>query len=326
MQKTRCSEDTLSTTPLPNAQAISETARQADEIEKVRRQNTKLSGEIAILRSNMLLLERDNYALRTEKSKGLVSELSKLEQVKKEMKMLVTENRIKDNQLRAFKRTKPSDPGLEIDTKWALEMIDPHYQLTLYPFKYDRLKKLHDFFYEDFKMMLSTDVVVKEMKRVKTNFGDFINFFLIFCCKKDVFEYFVVDLFCEYGFEDNSMYRKQMFRVLKYLPVEWISAFFTNEKFVVALNEFLEENIESNDAVLFYLRVVENRPFLLSFILSTRLFTTILHRGDAYSNSLLKAMADKNLASFIDYKNICLIPREYLRMFYKEDYIDLGYR
>lgn len=313
----------LSATPLPNAKAISETTRHLNAIGKIRRENMKLEGEIAILRSNMLVLERENYSLKSEKSKSLVSELNKLDQVKKEMRLLMTENRIKDNQLRAFKKTKTVEHSLEMDTRWALEMLDSDNQLTLYPFKYDRLKKLHDLFYEDFKMMLATDLVIKEVKRIRGNFGDFANFFQIFCCKKDVFDYFIVDLFCEYGFQDNSKHTKQMFKILKYTPIEWISAFFTNGRFVQALGEFLEGNAENPDTVLFYMRVTENRPFLLSFILSNKLFTAILHRKDEYSGALLKLMAEKNLSSFIDYQNIYLVPKEHLMVFYKNEYVEI---
>lgn len=313
----------LSATALPNAKALSETARHQNAIEKIKRENMKLEGEIAILRSNMLVLERENYMLKTEKSKSLVSELNKLDQVKKEMRMLVTENRIKDNQLRAFKKTKTVGHSFEMDTRWALEMLDSDYQLTLYPFEYERLKKLHDLFYEDFKAMLAADTVIKEIRRVRGSFGDFIKFFLIFCCKKDVFDHFIVDLFCEYGFQDNTKHTKQMFKILKYAPIEWISAFFTNGRFVQALSEFLEENAESADTVLFYMRVAESRPFLLSFVLGGKLFMAILRRRDEYSQALIRLMAEKSLSSFIDYQNINLVPKESLKMFFKSEYVDI---
>lgn len=321
----RCSEDTFLTVPFPNAKAISETSKHSEELEKIKKTNMKLEGEISILRSNILLLEKENYSLKSEKSKGLAEELKRLEQAKKEMKMLMTENRIKDNQLRAFKRTKTNMGDLEVDAKWALEMIDSRYRFSLYPFDYDRLKKLHDFFYEDFKMMLSTDAVLCEVKRIRTCFGDFVKFFLLFCCKKEIFEHFIVDLFCEYGFEDNTRYSKQMFKILKYLPLEWISAFFTNEKFVQVLSEFLAENSESPDAVLFYIRVVETRPFLLSFVLKEDMFNSILNRKDEYSSALLRIMAQKGLSSFINYKNIHLVPAQYLKEFYKNEYIEIDF-
>lgn len=313
----------LTATALPNAKAISETARHRNEIEKMKRENMKLEGEIAILRSNMLVLERENYSLKTEKSKNLVSELNKLDQVKKEMKMLMTENRIKDNQLKAFKKTKTVGHSFEMDTRWALEMLDSDYQLTLYPFEYERLKKLHDLFYEDFKTMLAADTVIKEVRRIRGNFGEFIKCFLIFCCKKEVFDHFIVDLFCEYGFQDNSRHTKQMFKILKYAPIEWVSAFFTNGRFVQALCEFLEENAENTDTVLFYMRVAENRPFLLSFVLGNKLFMSILRRKDEYSQALIRLMAEKGLSSFIDYQNINLVTRESLKVFFKREYVEI---
>lgn len=281
-----------------------------DSIKTLEAKITRLSGEVSILRANMISLEKENFNLKNERSKAMLGELNKIDKIKKEIKILQTENRIKENQLRAFKR-----PKMDINVNWAAEVLNQT-QICVQPFEYTRLEKMHDYFYDDFKKIADMGVV-QEIKKLK-NQTIFIDFFLLFCGHRGVFNEFIFDIFTQF----EEFPRKKLFKILKYCPLDWITAFFERQRFVEALVDFLENDLLEKNTILFFIKIAENRPFLLDFILSKKNFNKIIKIPSIFKDELVLVMAKKKLIEFVDYQNLHYIKNKHLKVFFPKDYVE----
>ncbi|RVD91225.1 hypothetical protein TUBRATIS_23390 [Tubulinosema ratisbonensis] len=286
-----------------------------EEIQKLKKENTKLLGEVSILRANMQSVEKENYSYKCEKSNSILGSLSKLDQMSKQVKYLKTENKLIENQLKTLKKE-------ENYNNLCTDALDLNSSLTLLPFEYERLKKMHDFSFYAYKQILDTEFVKEELNKLKTDYKIFSQFFIITCIKKDLFEYFLSDLIFGYFFQDFPD-PKLIFKVLVYFPIEWIQSFFTDSSVCELLNKFLSENVQNNSTILFYIRIIEHRHYLLKFVMNNNIFTNIIKRNDYFSKHFLKAMRDKGINQFIDHSNLHFIDENLLKGFFKEDYVDL---
>lgn len=286
--------------------------KQKEEILRLKKENTKLLGEVSILRANIQSVEKENYSYKCEKSNSMLGSLSKLDEMSKQVKYLKTENKLIENQLKTLKKD---------NTNLITYNLDPKSQFTLFPFEYERLKKMHDFFFYEYKQILETQIVKTELCKLKNDYKNFSNFFIILCIKKDLFEFFFPDLIHGYFFQD-FLEPKHIYKVLKHFPIDWIQKFFTDKSVCEALIRFLEENVSNPSVIIFYCRIIENRHYLLRFVMSNSIFTNIIRRNDYYSKYFLKAMKEKSINQYIDHSNLHFIDEEILKGFFKEDYID----
>lgn len=291
-----------------------EISKLKEELSKVKKENTKLLGQVSILRANIASIEKENYNYKCQKSNSVLGNLSKLEEAKEQVKYLKTENRLIENQLKTFFKDK--------DAKLTLESPFVDGSFDLYPFDYERLKKIHDLYFFEFKQALNTELVKKELNRLKKNYNIFTKFFVILCIKKELFEHFFSNLIYGYSFQDFPD-SKNIFKVLKHFPIDWMQRFFLDKSVCDSLKDFINSNIENVSVVIFYTRVIEYRSYLLNFIMTIDIFTKIVKRRDFYSNFLLRTMAQNKINQFIDHSNLHFLEEEHLKVFFKEEYVPL---
>lgn len=280
--------------------------QQSDEILGLQKENMKLKGEVSILRQNMLSLERQNYELRDVISKSIRADFNTNDKLKKEVNMLQLQNRINENKMMAFKRKKIE---LSMDIKWALQQTDTDINFQLYPFEYKRLKFFKDYFYNDF-CQFCTKSVIHEIKNVLKNYKDFIDLFVLFSCKIDVFREFFVYLFI------NEHYTDKKVEIFENVPLEWVLGS-SDDLNISNIRNFISKNPQK--MICFLYRVADERPFILNIILDKSTFTEIIKSGSYSSRIFLDLVCRKGGLSFVDHTNFHYLSEDNIRELYKEE-------
>ncbi|KAF9762495.1 hypothetical protein NGRA_1962 [Nosema granulosis] len=280
--------------------------KQSDEILSLQKENLKLKGEVSILRQNMLSLEKQNYELKDEKSRSIRADFNSNDRLKKEVNMLQLQNRINENKMMAFKRKKIE---LSMDIKWALQQSDTDINFQLYPFEYKRLKFFKDYFYNDF-CQFCTKSVIEELRRMLKNYKDFIDFFVLFSCKIDVFREFFVYLFI------NEHYIDKKIGIFEDVPLEWILGT-SDDSNISNIRNFISKN--ANKMVHFLYKVADERPFILNIILDKSTFTGIIKTRTHTAKTFLDLICQKGGLGFVDHTNFHYLSESNLRDLYKEE-------
>ncbi|AFN83715.1 hypothetical protein EROM_090990 [Encephalitozoon romaleae SJ-2008] len=280
------------------------------ELQRLKQENMRLTGEIVILRQNMIALEKQNFAMKEQKSREALDGLRKTEKLKKEVDVLRIESRIRENQSRVFKKQKGN---AEIDIKWALSKSNCGIGFTLFPFEFNRLKFLKDFFYSDF-CQLDSSSVIKEMSKKISRFKEFLDFYILFSCKADVFRKF----FCMVLM--NPLFPEEKVKLFNTLPLDWILNF-NDEEVISLVKEYIDRNYKQ--MALFLGRVVRERPFLLNILVSREMFTELAKIDSKAEKRLVSEICKKGGLSLIDYTNIHYIPQEDLKALYKDLYFEV---
>lgn len=283
-----------------------------EEVRRISRENMRLVGEIAILRQNMIALEKQNFTLREEKSQAVLSELRRMERLKKEVDVLRVESKINDNQSRAFKRQKAE---AEMDVKWALSKGNSGVSFSLLPFELKRLKFLKDFFYPDF-CQLDSASVIREMSKRISRFKEFLDLYILFSCKADVFkEFFCMVLV-------NPLFPEEKVRLFNAAPLDWILNF-NDERFISVVKEYVDRNFRQMG--LFLLRVVKERPFLLNILITREMFTKLAEIESKATRGLVSEVCKKGGLSLVDYTNMHYISQRDLKALYKNLYFEVPF-
>ncbi|ADM12184.1 uncharacterized protein Eint_090550 [Encephalitozoon intestinalis ATCC 50506] len=284
--------------------------RLGKELGRLRQENMRLTGEIMILRQNMIALETQNFAMKEQKSRTVLDGLKRMEKLKKEVDVLRIESRIRENQSRVFKRQK-ANAG--IDIKWALSKSNCGIGFTLLPFEFNRLKFLKDFFYSDF-CQLDSSSVIREMGKRISRFKEFLDFYILFSCKAEVFrEFFGMVLM-------NPLFPEEKMKVFNTLPLDWILNF-NNEEVISLVKEYIDKNYKQ--MVFFLLRVVEERPFLLNILVSKEMFTELAKTSSRATKKLTSEICRKGGLGLIDHTNIHYISQDDLKILYKDLYFEV---
>ncbi|TBU14301.1 hypothetical protein CWI40_100050 [Ordospora colligata] len=289
---------------------LTEEEIQSEKMNELKKANMRLHGEISILRKNMISLEKENFSMKEQKSQASLYELRKIESLKKEVNVLRVESRIKENQFRAFKKQKVEPV---IDIKWALLKAKSEISFSLYPFEYRRLKFLKDFFYHDF-CQLDSKLVIKEMKQWISRFKEFVEFYILFSCKAEVFKEFFHTVLV------NQMFSERKIEFFNTLPVDWILNF-NDERMVVLVKDYVDKNFRQ--MIFFLHRVVEERPFLLNVIMTKEMFNEVAKMNTKGARRLVAGICKRGGMSFVNHTNLQYVAQDDLKAIYGSQYFEV---
>ncbi|TBU17982.1 hypothetical protein CWI42_100040 [Ordospora colligata] len=289
---------------------LTEEEIQSEKMNELKKANMRLQGEISILRKNMISLEKENFSMKEQKSQASLYELRKIESLKKEVNVLRVESRIKENQFRAFKKQKVEPV---IDIKWALLKAKSEISFSLYPFEYRRLKFLKDFFYHDF-CQLDSKLVIKEMKQWISRFKEFVEFYILFSCKAEVFKEFFHTVLV------NQMFSERKIEFFNTLPVDWILNF-NDERMVVLVKDYVDKNFRK--MIFFLHRVVEERPFLLNVIMTKEMFNEVAKMNTKGARRLVAGICKRGGMSFVNHTNLQYVAQDDLKAIYGSQYFEV---
>ncbi|AFM98951.1 hypothetical protein EHEL_090560 [Encephalitozoon hellem ATCC 50504] len=280
------------------------------ELLRLKQENMKLTGEIVILRQNMIALEKQNFAMKEQKSRAALDDLRRAEKLKKEVDVLRIESRIRENQSRVFKRHKGN---AEIDVKWALAKSGCGIGFSLLPFEFGRLKFLKDFFYSEF-CQLDSSSVIREMSKKISRFKEFLDFYILFSCKAEVFkEFFCMVLM-------NPLFPEEKIKLFNTLPLDWLLNF-NDEEVISLVKEYIDKNYMK--MAYFLLRVAEERPFLLNILIGKEMFSELARMDSRVGKRLVSEICKKGGLSLVDHTNIHYISQENLKVLYKDLYFEV---
>jgi hypothetical protein len=276
---------------------------------RLKSENMKLIGEVTILRQNIIVLEKQNFELKEQRSRLMLEDLKMADKLKREVNILKVENRIKENQLRIFKKPR-GDAAMDI--KWALSKASSEISFSLFPFEYKRLRFLKDYFFADF-CQLDAWQVIREMRKKTAKFKEFLSFYILFSCRIDVFKEFFCSVFT------NQLFPEAKIELFETLPLDWLLNF-NDESFMNLVKEYVECNYRQ--LVLFLMRVVEERPFLLNMLLSKDMFISICMLNSRMSRKMVSEICKKGGLSLIDHTNLHLIPKTDLKILFQDSYFE----
>ncbi|KAK1347304.1 hypothetical protein CWI37_0382p0030 [Hamiltosporidium tvaerminnensis] len=317
------------------------------EIEYLKKENIKLRGEISIVRQNMVYIERENYSMKEQQRQKLKENLDKADVLKKEVKMLQMANKIKENQLRAFKVPSAGIQELptEIDNKWILEQLYPkifnsepkefcekYSEINFSSISgdfadcdYNHLKFLQDFLPKELNNIISHPNLFVFLENMKDDFEKFLSHFLIFSIKKDVFDkYFPFIL--EKKIYNNSDHTDKIFKIVNYSPFEWIMELLNTDNFIGLLSHFLKINISNDYTLLFYIKIATERSFILNLFLTKDMFDILVkNTNNYYIKKLIQIICTNKLISYVDSNNINYIGIENLKNMFGDEFFEFEF-
>lgn len=211
-------------------------------------EETKLRAELAIVRSHLKKLEKENSELRREKSLFYLNKYEEEKEYKRRLNMFQKEYQIKSTQnmstdkentvqnllvrsqiyhnLHVSASADPSRPvpGLlddprcldnaSIDLRYALKMSINLDNLGSKE-EVEKLKFFRDYFFDDF-YSIDTDAVIRAIQKANLDTTSFIAIFKLFCCKKAVF-----DAFCTRALEAPFFLKEQIY-IVENVPLDWV--------------------------------------------------------------------------------------------------------
>ncbi|EJW02700.1 hypothetical protein EDEG_02884 [Edhazardia aedis USNM 41457] len=317
--------------------------KENEEIEELKRNNLKLRGEVSILRQNLLSVEKENYALKDTRNKQIVQKLDITDKLKKELKKVQLENKIKENQLRAYKKPRITnltttqaelETNKQLDLKFILKNINEKVVFSLYPFRYERLKTLHDYFYDEFeKLCDATDTIINEITSIKHDMMLFLKLFYLFCGKKEIFDNFfpiVIVLFlrdCEkYPKPTLHKITSKIYKILTEIDLGWVIKLIEDKEVVENMQIFLDNTYYSDYSIIFYKRIAKERPFILPILLGNERFDKILlykelNNDRTFFDQFIDSIPESILKDFVTIKNIHLFSNKILKKIFKDLYI-----
>lgn len=284
--------------------------------------NLRLTGEVAILRQNLITLERENYQLKQHSNTKILASLKNSENLKRELRILQSENRINENRLRAIKRPKSGTEG-EINFRWILKQINSEIRFELWPVEVKRLNILSGYFYEDFEKLLNDEGIEDQLQKLHGNFEDLCSLFMIFSSKKYIFDSFFQFIFEVYFEQNNDKLAFMVYRILCYCELNWILSFIENDVFMQMLNDFLENTTHEKMTLVFYARIIKERPFLLNIVLNKSRFQKIIEHEYAFIDCFLDLLPLDNFRNYISSKNIKLIDKRFLKKIFTDEYFEI---
>ncbi|KAM0688004.1 hypothetical protein COBT_000740 [Conglomerata obtusa] len=319
---------TADTTSGPLQRTKNNIKKETDEtaqIELLTKQNFRLTGEVAILRQNIVAIEKENHASKEKQHQNIRSSYSENEKIRKELKILQTENRIKENKLKSFKKPKNDENKEFIDYKWVLENVSTEITFSLLPFEYNRLKIINSYFYSEFeKLVVDHKTIIEEFSKIlKHDLRVIYKHFILFCGVRQIFDHFLCAIVCEFNERSDCKQSKYLYKILNYVDLSWIMHQIENRDFMERLNRFLDEYYENEWCLVFYAKILVERPFLSNVFLSKDRFQKVLDTKFQNINMLLEIFPVDVFKGYIDHSNINTIDKIYLSRIYKEEYFDM---
>lgn len=255
-------KESFSNTDTANSKILFKEDKKSDELKNLKSENTKLKGEVSLLRQNVLTLEKSNYSLRLEKSE--LSKFNILNSKKNEIELLKIQYKINENKPNPFKRKMSNNI---IDIKWALEHSNSDINFKLEPFDLPRLIFFKEYFYTDF-YQFDTKIIIKYIDRFsKEKYKKFLDYFVLFACKIDVFNSFFHLVFINDHFIDKKI------SLFDEIPLDWIINY-KNGEALPLLRDFIEKYTDK--MVYFIYKVVSERPFITNLLIEATTFSRMI--------------------------------------------------
>lgn len=276
-----------------------------DRIE-IDKENRRLKAEITLLKSSITKLEKENHSLKVEKAKYILNKAEIEEELRKKLILKEKENKIMENNRKAFKPN-PQESIYEISTKFVLESTLNSTNIQMNSFL-KNLQFFKNFFFDDFFSITDekADEIVEYYQ--KQSQKEFIEAFEIFSCKKYIFTKFSLLIF-----DDNS-FINQKIKILQDMEPEWIVEMLEN-----GLKRFIDRN--KTILIVLFANFAQKCPFHLKSVMDKETFNgflpQILHHPTVYK--LLYFIVKHKIASFIDYTNLHLIPKNFVLEFFEID-------
>lgn len=277
-----------------------------------RKEISLLKAETEILRANIKSLEKENEALKREKSKMVLNTFEMEKQIKKKLELELNEERILQNQKKMFKfNTTDRNFQIEIQPRFILEQ-SLNDRLSSYERRdfLHNLKFFRDYFFDDFFSIPEDRAFEIVSHYQKINQSMFMDAFGLFSCKKSIFFHF-----SKYVFEDNTFLNFKI-EILENTQPQWIV-----ELSGSLLKTFIAQNKKRMLRVV--CNIADKDPFNLGSIFTKGDFDSMLADDSVVARKILKIIASQKIQGYINETNLHLIPAEYLKMYFVSDFIDL---
>lgn len=267
-----------------------------------------LKAEISLLKSNLKRIEKDNSELRKQISDAYKKQYIEESNIKRRLNMFQKEYKMKESMNNLRGQTQMFDENSGIDVRYALKQTLNIKNITVDE-ELKKLKFFRDYFFDDFYSIDSEDII-SVLKQIDSNNKLFIEIYTLFCCKKEVFDAFLNQVF------ELPFFIKEKIYILENVPVDWV----INQIQGVPplINSFIKSHFMR--LVKFICKVAATSPGLLDLILSNSELESILMSGSANSRHLSFLICKNKLVKFVDENNIHLFSYSDLQLLFGKDY------
>jgi len=265
-----------------------------------------LKAELSLVRSNLKRTERENEALRDEKSRQALDQYNLEAELRRKIGLQLRDDQLMGNQrkmLRASEAGAPEAPS----AKFVLQSVMDDPRLNPEDRLY-RLQFFRDYFFDDF-YLIPDRKAVEVVEGYSQMPGHFVAAYALLSCKKAVFERFAGAVF-----ESNAQLPVKI-EILENVPVEW----------TLELGGELREFVQTNRRQLhrYMANVAEKCPMHLSRVLGREEFDWLLERCTGAGERIVRRVAEEGIKGFIDERNVHLVGKEYLKVMFGDDYVDI---
>lgn len=284
---------------------------------------TKLRAELAILRSQLRKLEKENSDLRSEKSSFFLAKHEEEKELKRRLNIYQKEYQIRSAQNLAMPagRLSATQPPPDMHgAKHSSRRIGIQYALKFAvnpanlesPEEINKLRFFRDYFFDDF-YSIAPEAVVRAITESSLNASTFVEVFKLFCCHRAVFEAFYGRLF------ETPFFRSDKISIIESLPIDWIvDALATGDSACAELKKFIAES--STHLFDFFGNVAETRPSLLHRVLLKEGFEQALRAGTAASRRLVTQVCKNGGLGYVDEKNLGCFSEQDLSLCFGSDF------
>lgn len=282
---------------------------QEEQPESTKREMAMLRAELALLRANLKKMEKENDALKIERSKFTMDRYELEEELKRKATLRMQDEMISLNQRKMFR---PNSAGSEtegVPIKFILNRTisdaDPGPGVHLEKFKFFR-----DFFFDDFFSIPDARALEVVESCLRLNPRQFLEAYSLFCCKRAVFVQFALPVF------ENNSYLQMKIEILENVPPAWtIELLDTSLKTFVTINKMKLLN--------FIRHMADKCPSILCRVLSQEEFTHLLTMRSQIGHMIVTSVATQRIPGFIDETNLHLVPKPLLEAMFGDEYVDL---
>lgn len=269
----------------------------------------KLKAELSILKSAYASMEKENSQLRAENARAAQSRIDAEESLKRKLELLQEENRIVENQKRYL--------GGGSQSGGVSERISPRFALSKALAGEDfgceesmkKMRFFRDYFFDDFYTLESSQLFSIIEDAAKFSNRRFLELFVLFSCKKDVFVRFSSQAF------ENSLFLPAKIEVLDSIPPEWA---------VDMLDTHLKQFVAENKSALgtFICHIAARCPLSLHKVLSKSDFKDALRIPTPVNYQIVYEICRNRIHGYVDETSIHLVPGECLRLTFGNDYFE----
>ena len=162
---------------------------------------------------------------------------------------------------------------------------------------------------------MDSNDIKNALENPSLNHKSFIEIFSLFCCKKEIFDGFVLRMF------ETSLFIKEKIFILENIPVDWI----LNESSDIF--PFIRSFVNANKELFIglFCTIAEYRASSLGVLFDDECFEIALRKNTAESRRLISLICKAGGLNFVNEKNIHKIDKNDLKLCFKNEYIDITF-